>query len=700
MVKSPYPADLPVTSSEEIERTARQLKAVREEFLTAGTELKHPPRPVILNSWQRCSALQVDPSLLCAPLAIADEAELQDARADSHLLLRAARPVMRYLADMVADAGYVVALSNARGCLLEIIGNAHTRRRLSLVDFVPGADWSEAAAGTNALGTAIIDGRVIQLLGAEHYCAGWQDITCTAAPIRHPLTGEIMGILDITGNYRLIRPFLSYCIAAMALQIQYEVHALITRPYKRPCWAYTHTLPARSTRRSQPSRLTRNTELQRLQAYTAYMTTAISNARQLAASWQRTRRIEVLSTLAHLLSSATNPSDHLTEVLKYMIEIMGMDTGMALFYDRHTNHLQIAAHWGLPTSIAPDLYARLSRPLYTLLPTMMGKPATYCGLQSKEQNVRTFLNSISCCDMLVTPLSSSSTRQGILLFGSHMHHTLNQEDMALSTLIGQLLGMQLAGSQLCYSSNQTDVLHEADLFRNSFFVAVSHDLQSPLAAIRASAESLLQQKAMQLSHEQEHLLHTIVGQASRLDQLVDQLLDLARIEAGVFALDQDWLNPHVLITDTATRFAELYRGYQVELDLTANTPLLYIDPDRFVQVLWNLLENARKYASSPVIKIDSQWQDNNLLIGVADRCAGIPAEEREKIFQHFYRLPKDQRGTAQGSGLGLAICRGIIEAHGGRIWVEDRPEGGCIFRFTLPLPLHATELSDNAWEVL
>jgi two-component system sensor histidine kinase KdpD len=186
---------------------------------------------------------------------------------------------------------------------------------------------------------------------------------------------------------------------------------------------------------------------------------------------------------------------------------------------------------------------------------------------------------------------------------------------------------------------------------------------------------------------QEHLLQNIAGQTSRLGRLVDQLLDLSRIEAGVLSLDRDWIELPVLIEDTVAKFEELHSGCQVERDLAPDLPLQYVDPTRLAQVLWNLLENARKYASSRMaIRVEARGTRNEVLIGVADRGPGIPAEEREKIFQHFYRLERDQRTQTQGSGLGLAICQGIVQAHGGRIWVEDRPEGGSVFRFALPLP--------------
>src|SRR6266702_7744589 len=243
MTNQHYSVHLSIASSSEIERTAQRLKTTREEFLATGILPQHPPRPMILESWLRCRAMQVNPSLRYAPLAVTPEVQLTHLREASQLLMRAARPVMSHLSDFLADSGYVIVLSDADGCLLKVIGDAGVRRRLASIDFVPGGDWSEAAAGTNALGTALADGHVVQLLGAEHYCAGWQDLTCTAAPIRHPLSGEIMGILDVTGNYRLVRPFLTSFIATMALQVQQEMRSLLTPTRKGKCQAKFPTVP-------------------------------------------------------------------------------------------------------------------------------------------------------------------------------------------------------------------------------------------------------------------------------------------------------------------------------------------------------------------------------------------------------------------------------------------------------------------------
>src|SRR6266704_1669364 len=223
-----YRANLSIASPSEIERTARQLRVIREEFLTTGAHAMYTPRSIILESWQRCNDLQVNPSRRCAPLAIARESQLSNLRDANELLVRATRSVMGRLTDFLADSGYVIVLSDAKGCLLDVLGDAGIRRRLAHIDFVPGGNWSEAAAGTNAIGTALADRHVVQLMAAEHYCDGWTDLTCTAAPIRHPFTGEVMGVLDVTGDYRLIRSFLTNSLAAAALEVQQELRTLLT----------------------------------------------------------------------------------------------------------------------------------------------------------------------------------------------------------------------------------------------------------------------------------------------------------------------------------------------------------------------------------------------------------------------------------------------------------------------------------------
>lgn len=204
-----------ITSPADIDAAARELARIRERYHEDGMSVG-AVRPRIAESWNRCHALHVDPNRKYAPL----QNSLEDLRAANERLLRAVRPTVARLSHEFAGTGYIVAITDALGRLLNLTGDRVTRRVLARLNFEHGSDWSEAAIGTNAIGTAIADRRPLQLLGAEHFCDGPQPFTCTAAPIRALADGEIAGVLDISGPYALVRPHLLGVIMQAALEIE------------------------------------------------------------------------------------------------------------------------------------------------------------------------------------------------------------------------------------------------------------------------------------------------------------------------------------------------------------------------------------------------------------------------------------------------------------------------------------------------
>jgi DNA-binding XRE family transcriptional regulator len=217
---------LPIDSLSEIEHTAKRLASLRATFLSKGDVQPLPVRARIVHSWTRCLAAGVDAGQERAPLTITRDAELAELREENERLLRAARGVVAYLTSELADSGYAVVLVDRKGCILELSGDADVRRSLARRTFLPGGLWTEAAAGTNAVGTALADGRPLQILAGEHFCDGWQDYSCTAAPIRDPRSFEIVGLIDITGNYKLIRSHLLPLIMQCAFLIEEELTLL------------------------------------------------------------------------------------------------------------------------------------------------------------------------------------------------------------------------------------------------------------------------------------------------------------------------------------------------------------------------------------------------------------------------------------------------------------------------------------------
>jgi two-component system sensor histidine kinase KdpD len=212
-------------------------------------------------------------------------------------------------------------------------------------------------------------------------------------------------------------------------------------------------------------------------------------------------------------------------------------------------------------------------------------------------------------------------------------------------------------------------------------------LRTPLSSIKAAASSLLQEDVQWDDEARRSFALAIERETDRLNRLVANLLDMSRIEAGVLKPEKEWYPLDELIHDVLGRMQPMLQGREVYTDLPDDLPPVELDYLQIDQVLTNLLENATRHtpAGSPV-DISVQVCEDSIIVSVADRGPGIPSTDTERIFDKFYRvLNSEKAARTTGSGLGLAVSRGLIEAHGGRIWVENRSGGGAIFQFTLPL---------------
>jgi len=168
----------------------------------------------------RSQAADVDPTRMLAPAIDKPEGDAIELDGQNERLLRAAEPVIGSLSDELGPCGYGIILTDARGNVLRLYGGRDIKMRLEKIELRPGGRWNEASTGTNAIGTAIADRRPIQMMAAEHFCDGWQGLMCTAAPVHAPETGDIIGVLDITSPYYLIRSRLLAHVMQCALEIE------------------------------------------------------------------------------------------------------------------------------------------------------------------------------------------------------------------------------------------------------------------------------------------------------------------------------------------------------------------------------------------------------------------------------------------------------------------------------------------------
>jgi two-component system, OmpR family, sensor histidine kinase KdpD len=232
---------------------------------------------------------------------------------------------------------------------------------------------------------------------------------------------------------------------------------------------------------------------------------------------------------------------------------------------------------------------------------------------------------------------------------------------------------------------QVEILQRTDALRAALLSSVSHDLRTPLTSIKAAASSLLQDDVQWDDEARRSFTLAIEHEAERLNRLVENLLDISRIEGGALHPEKEWYPIDELFHDVLSRMQQLLQGHPIMTDLPADLPPVELDYLMIDQVLTNLLENAARYTpvDSP-LELAVSTSAHEMLVTLADRGPGIPPGDLERIFDKFYRVLGHTRTTG-GTGVGLAVCRGLIEAHGGRIWATNRSGGGALFRFTLPL---------------
>ncbi len=236
-------------------------------------------------------------------------------------------------------------------------------------------------------------------------------------------------------------------------------------------------------------------------------------------------------------------------------------------------------------------------------------------------------------------------------------------------------------------------LEELERLRAEFLGMVSHELRAPLTSIKGSAATLLDESAQLNPAEIRQFHHIIDGQADRMRRMIADLLDVAHIETSSLPISPEPTDLATLVEQARSAFVSSGGGNELVFDLPAGLPSVLADRHRIVQVMGNLLANASRYSQEfSAIRITARQQDWQVAVCVADEGRGVSSEQLQYLFRKYVRIEGDSGDReSAGSGLGLAICKGIVEAHGGRIWAEsDGPGLGARFTFTLPMAEEAT----------
>ncbi len=231
-----------------------------------------------------------------------------------------------------------------------------------------------------------------------------------------------------------------------------------------------------------------------------------------------------------------------------------------------------------------------------------------------------------------------------------------------------------------------EALRQSDDLKSALLSSVSHELRTPLTAMKTMVSSLGGNSQTVTGEVREEFLQNINQDIDYLNRLVDNLLDMSKIEAGTLIPQREWHLVEDLIEGAIRRLGKLPDQRSLDLSLADDLPSIFVDGVEMQQVLVNLLDNAVKYSPSEArISLHVQAQPTEIHIRVSNPGPGIPAEELDRVFDRFYRVRTKHGRAIPGTGLGLAICKAIVEAHGGRIWAESRPGQETTIGFTIPV---------------
>ncbi|MBL8098062.1 MAG: DUF4118 domain-containing protein [Anaerolineales bacterium] len=245
--------------------------------------------------------------------------------------------------------------------------------------------------------------------------------------------------------------------------------------------------------------------------------------------------------------------------------------------------------------------------------------------------------------------------------------------------------LALERAKFAQSESRAKVLEESDKLKSAILSSVSHELRTPLSTIKAASSSLRSNEISWDSPARVELISAIDDEADHLNLLVGNLLDMSRIEAGVLKPKREWNLLAEIVNGVLERMKYFAEEHKIEVNVSEDLPLVPVDYVQMEQVFTNLLSNSLKYApEKTVVRISAKVDGDTLHVTLSNQGPQVPSEDLERIFDKFYRVTAADKVT--GTGLGLSICKGIIEAHGGKIWAENLANGFA-FNFTIPLLL-------------
>jgi two-component system sensor histidine kinase KdpD len=337
--------------------------------------------------------------------------------------------------------------------------------------------------------------------------------------------------------------------------------------------------------------------------------------------------------------------------------------------------------------LLPDAAGRLRHPVGTALPgSYRGSDlAVAQWVQDHGEPAGLGTDTLPSTEALYLPLKGTQAVLGVVgVLPANPRRVLLPEQFHLLETFAAQIALALERAQLAERAERASIDAETEGVRNALLASISHDLRTPLAVIAGASSSLIEKGDALSAQSRSDLAKSVYAQAQEMSQLVANVLEMTRLEAGGIAPNLEWHSLGEIVGAALLRLRERLARHAVTADIPRGLPLVRVDAGLIEQVFANLLENAAKYTppGTPV-HVSAVAYGGELIVSVEDEGPGLPPGDEEALFGKFQRgVPE---GSVGGVGLGLAICRAILKLHRGRIWADRRPNGGAAFRFALSL---------------
>ncbi|GAC1314676.1 MAG: hypothetical protein NVSMB2_04540 [Chloroflexota bacterium] len=432
----------------------------------------------------------------------------------------------------------------------------------------------------------------------------------------------------------------------------------------------------------------RQRELAKAELLASQVAVALDNAYQHALQRRRLEELTALYQFAQCAHAALSSVEIVRQLLPILKERLDYTAGTIWLRDEATGALRIA------TGDGPDGASRALRPSPLAMRALTSAETARAGL-GWEDSLPSASETFS---ELAVPMVLKHRVVGVIDLESGLANAWAPPDQRLVAALANHAALAIENLHLVDETRKVAALKELDRMKTELLGTVSHELRTPLGSIKGYATTLLTHGNKLRKDEQREFLEIIDSEADRLRELIENLLDMSRLEAGVLRIDREPVRLAAVAHDVTRKVQLASPDHQLAMEWPTADPLVDADKRRIYQIVQNLLTNAVKYSpDGGAITLSAECDRRELIVAVRDQGLGMPAAELEKIFDRFHRVHGEMSRVIGGTGLGLAICKGLVEAHDGRIWAEsDGPGQGSSFKFTLPLLPEAIDSAATA----